>query len=542
MTAPAAPVSSGGPGGWFANRRVSTKIMAALALTALSTAAGGWLGLVALGSANDQADHLYQDNLLAIRELTDTRGLTRLAVAQVPLMALAGDAQDVREHVAERERLTARADQVWARYTARDLDAEQEAAADRYAAAARRYAAVRDQTLIPLASAHRLAEFEAAYEADGAPLAAEVDQALEELITLADARAAATVAEIHESYRDTRTTMAVVMAAGLALSLAVGLWTVALVVRPLRTVARVLTGMADGDLTQRVEVGSRDETGEMATALNRAIDATRSTVSALDSSGSSLAAAADQLTSTNARIATSAEEASTQADVVAAAAEEVTRNVQEVAAGSHQTTASIREIAQNAHQAAQVAAKAVGVASTTNSTISQLGESSSEIGNVIKVITSIAEQTNLLALNATIEAARAGDAGKGFAVVASEVKDLAQETAKATEDIARRVTAIQGDTDSAVVAISEISEIISRINDYQTTIAAAVEEQTATSSEMNRGVTEAAAGSAEIAANIIAVAAASQQTTQTVGDSQRASAELARMSAEMRGIVGRFRV
>jgi methyl-accepting chemotaxis protein len=541
MTPPTPVVRSGGPVGWFANRTVTTKIMVALAVTAVSAATAGWVGLAALGGANERAAGMYEDNLLGIRELTDTRGLMRLAAAQVPLMALADTTED-KVHLELHGKLSAQREAMFAKYTARTLDAEARTAVAGYEDAMARYVAVRDEKLIPLATAHRLVEFDDVYDDQGASLAAAADDALHVLIAGEDARAAAAAAKVEASYTATRTTMLLVMGAGMALSLAVGLWTVALIVRPLRAVSRVLAGVADGDLTQRVDIGGRDELGQIATALNQATERMRSTVSALDSSGAALAAAATQLGHTNARIATSADEASTQADVVAAAAEEVTRNVQEVAAGSQETTASIREIAQNAHQAAQVAARAVGVASTTNDTIGKLGSSSLEIGNVVKVITSIAAQTNLLALNATIEAARAGDAGKGFAVVASEVKDLAQETAKATEDIARRVTAIQGDTDSAVVAISEISEIISRISEYQTTIAAAVEEQTATSSEMNRGVTEAAAGSAEIAANIVAVAAASQLTTRTVGDSQRASAELARMSDEMQSIVSRFRV
>ena len=240
----------------------------------------------------------------------------------------------------------------------------------------------------------------------------------------------------------------------------------------------------------------------MAISLNRAVEGMRVTISTMANTSTSLADSANQQETTRNQIAASAEETSAQAGIAAAAAEQVTRNVQTVSAGSEELGASIREIAQNANDAAQVASEAVEVAETTNRTVSKLGESSVEIGNVVKVITTIAEQTNLLALNATIEAARAGDAGKGFAVVASEVKDLAQETAKATEDISRRVNAIQADTTNAVAAIGEISRIIARINDYQVTIASAVEEQTATTSEMNRNVNEAAIGSAEIATNI----------------------------------------
>jgi methyl-accepting chemotaxis protein len=170
----------------------------------------------------------------------------------------------------------------------------------------------------------------------------------------------------------------------------------------------------------------------------------------------------------------------------------------------------------------------------------KLGESSAAISNVIKIITSIAEQTNLLALNATIEAARAGEAGKGFAVVASEVKELAQETARATGDIAERVAAIQGDTAGATAAISEIAEIIRQINEYQTTIAGAVEEQSATTNEMNRSVSLAATGAGDIAANISGVADAAHLTTVGVNEVQTAVSELARMSSELHTKVSRF--
>ena len=174
--------------------------------------------------------------------------------------------------------------------------------------------------------------------------------------------------------------------------------------------------------------------------------------------------------------------------------------------------------------------------------MNKLGDSSAEIGNVIKVITSIAEQTNLLALNATIEAARAGEMGKGFAVVASEVKDLAQETARATEDISRRVQAIQADTGGAVTAIEEIAVVIQRISEFQTTIASAVEEQTATTSEMNRSIGEAAGGTGAIAQSITGVAESAEMTSQGVAETQQATTELARMSTDLSALVSAFRI
>jgi methyl-accepting chemotaxis protein len=170
-----------------------------------------------------------------------------------------------------------------------------------------------------------------------------------------------------------------------------------------------------------------------------------------------------------------------------------------------------------------------------------LGESSAEIGQVIKVITSIAQQTNLLALNATIEAARAGEAGKGFAVVANEVKELAKETAKATEDISRKIEAIQTDTKGAVDAIGQISGIINQINDISSTIASAVEEQTATTNEIARNVQEGAKGGAQVTENIASVAQAAKSTTQGANDTQTAAGELARMAAELQKVVSRFR-
>ncbi|HET6438207.1 MAG TPA: methyl-accepting chemotaxis protein [Anaeromyxobacter sp.] len=255
-----------------------------------------------------------------------------------------------------------------------------------------------------------------------------------------------------------------------------------------------------------------------------------------------LASAAEEMNAVSQQMSASAEETATQADVVSKAADQVSGSVSSVATSSEEMSASIKEIARNAAEAARVALSAVSAAESTNLTVQKLGASGAEIGKVVKVITSIAAQTKLLAINATIEAARAGDAGKGFAVVANEVKELAKETAQATEEIGQRIEAIQADTRSAVAAIEQIGSIIKKINEHQSTIASAVEEQSATTNEIDRSVSGAATGSSEIARNVSGVAEAARHTSQGAADTQKASSELTRMAAELQRMISRFAV
>ena len=298
----------------------------------------------------------------------------------------------------------------------------------------------------------------------------------------------------------------------------------------------------DGDLTARVDDSRADEIGRLGAAFNRFVGKVAETVTGISRASEALVRVSEDMSGVSGRIVGSVGHTAAQTQQVSAAAEQVSRNVQSVAAGAEEMGASIREIASNAQEAALMASEAVAVAGETNRTVTQLGESSRAIGDVVKVITSIAEQTNLLALNATIEAARAGEAGKGFAVVANEVKDLAQETSQATGDIVRRVDAIQADTARAVEAIAKIDAVISRISDYQTTIASAVEEQTATTNEMSRSVTEAAEGTGSIATSIRTISVVSGETGEDAEGTKVASAGLAAVTADLSRLVSQFKV
>jgi methyl-accepting chemotaxis protein len=306
---------------------------------------------------------------------------------------------------------------------------------------------------------------------------------------------------------------------------------------PVRRAGDALRRVAAGDYTVSIDATGTDEVGDMSRALGTAVGSVRHAFVEIHGCAEALGSASEELASISQQMSGHSEETATQASMAAAAAEQISSNVGAVAASAEEMSASIAEIARSTGEATRVASDGVSVAEATGTTVQRLGESSSEIGEVLKAITSIAQQTNLLALNATIEAARAGEAGRGFAIVANEVKDLAKETAKATEDISAKVEAIQSDSHAAISAIGEIADIMGKINEAQGTIASAVEEQTATTSEIGRSVHEAATGSAEIARNVAGVAASAQEASTGAANSKQAAGELARLAGTLQQLL-----
>ncbi|TFV65252.1 UNVERIFIED_ORG: methyl-accepting chemotaxis protein [Bacillus sp. AZ43] len=351
-----------------------------------------------------------------------------------------------------------------------------------------------------------------------------------------------------DSLQDGRSSMLVALVVSAVLIAALGgaiaYWIGRRLTAPLHHLRDRMAEIADGegDLTQRMDDSRADEVGQLSAAFNRFVDKVAGTIRDIGRCAQEVASSAAGVSTVAEGLAERASRSRDQAQGAHSSAAEISSSVSSAAAGAQQMGASITEISRSAAEAADVGRQAADLAAQTETTIAALGASSAEIGDVVKVISGVAEQTNLLALNATIEAARAGDAGKGFAVVANEVKELAQEAGKASEEIAQRVQGIQAETTAAVKAIARIADVVRTINDHQTTIASAVEEQTATTSELTRSVAAAADGAGTVTDTLTAVSRDADDSAVDVDRARSAARELDDLSKELNRLLGVFTV
>ncbi len=536
-----APVHRRGVIGWIQDLRVSTKILSAVMVVAATGTGVSSFALYEMSNVNHSTEEVYSDaqQLKTVAEMRNAFNRVRISSLNHFLADDAAAKAAAAKAMATDLKMLADAE---TRYKAFPLGEVRVAALAEFDQAWSTYVTVLNDKLIPLSDANNQDAIADVRKAQIDPLVAEAQKAMN---TISDRTVEVAAEERNAaaaSYDTARTVVLGLIVASLLLGLVAALGIARLITRPLARCVEVLRRIKDGDLTARTGLTGKDEVAQLAEALDTSTESVAVMVRQVADNAHHVAAASEELSAVSVQMSSAAEETSAQAGTVSDAAGQVSQNVATVAAGADEMGVAIREIATSATQAASVSAQAAQTAERTNTIVAKLGQSSAEIGEVIKTITSIAEQTNLLALNATIEAARAGEMGKGFAVVASEVKDLAQETARATDDISRRIGAIQDETEQAVVAIGEITEVTARINDHAATIAAAVEEQTATTNEMARSVAEAASSANDIADNITGVAQAADATATGATETQTTAQELARMAEELHQTISVYKV
>jgi len=353
-----------------------------------------------------------------------------------------------------------------------------------------------------LAEAGSLSAFEGYFSSSVTPAATAATSALNKLADLEKVSVERAINSAHDRSDRSRLMIILVILACTLASVALAISIGRVISVPLRRTVTVLKDLAGGNLDQRVEVDSHDEVGQMSEALRTALGSLSSAMRDIGEASQVVASSSEEFRAVSGELTSASGSVSTIAGQTSDAAQGLADTVRSAATSAEQMTESIAEIARSASEATSVAEEAVEVAQETSDIVGRLGQASDRISEIVKSIETIAEQTNLLSLNATIEAARSGEAGKGFAVVAGEVKELAGETAVATQNVTALVTEIQSETRNAVESMERISGAIGRINSAQSTIAGAVEEQTAVTDQIVRNMADATSGAGVISVDV----------------------------------------
>jgi methyl-accepting chemotaxis protein len=524
----------------FADWPMSAKLFLIGGVALAVAATVGFVGLNGIGELRDRSAAQYTQAAVPMVRLDQVRYNTMLLRNDVTAMCLAPDADALTKRRAKVASTVQALEAALAKYEALDLPDSRMDDITAFRSALGSYLAQLDSDLTPVVLGRDLLVIDAA-RGTMVPHAGTMAKALDDLFAQEEQEAKARAEDSADTARQAMLMLAAALGLGLVVVAALTLLVRRRIVRPLAETAAGLRRIASGDLTVVIPVRSRDEIGQMSAAAAAASDGMRHAIQRIGDSVGTLTTATGDLTTLSGQISSAADQTAEQVSMASRSAERVSKHVDSVAAASEEMMASIQEIAQNAAQAAQVGADAVRQTMEADEHVLRLGDASRAIGEIVQMISGIAEQTNLLALNATIEAARAGEAGKGFAVVAGEVKDLAQETARATSEIGTKVDAIQAGTGTATTAIEEVGVVVGRANDFQTAIAASVEEQTAATAEAARSAQQAANGTAEIASGLQVVSEAASASRDAVGASRSAAEGVARVADQLRSVISGFR-
>jgi methyl-accepting chemotaxis protein len=551
------------------NTKIWARLAALVAVLLALIAAVALIGVRGMGTVESGLRTVYMDRVIPLEQISTIQSeYYNIRIAVMRSIAT-DDASAIRKNVAEIDERVTKARQIWNTYLATYLTPAEKDLVERAGRSFEAYDAVRGRVLAALTSGD-LAAGRALAQSEGAPTLAALMDALAQLELLQVSVAEEEYNKAIEAYGSDR--MLLISGFCFALVLGCGVaWVVARsVTLPLRRIIGVMQELTAGNL-QTVVAGAerKDEAGEVARAVavfkdglveaNRLREEQESSKQRQEAERreamlslatrfegtvgglvGSVTTAAYQLQTTARSMTQTAEETSRQASAVAAASEETTQNVQTVASATEELSASISEISGQVSESTRIVSDAVRQADSTNAKVQSLADAAQKIGDVVRLINDIAGQTNLLALNATIEAARAGDAGKGFAVVASEVKTLATQTAKATDEIAGQIRAIQDATTESAAAIGAITQIISHVSEISTAIASAVEEQGAATQEISRNVQQAAQGTTEVATNIAGVTQAAGETGAAASQVLTAAGALTQGGSELKTQVEEF--